>query len=263
MKLTRENFLVQVKYADLAVNAEGIDKYFLGYGGELYLNTEEILNPDIRIVNRIKSFTRKNRLFLRLHAPIAEIDYFDIKSTILRLRSLYRRVFEFCRDLGIDSVVTHAEFDYKSDKPISKQFEAALKLWGVLSDDSKRNNITLNIENHYEPEPNFLLKLAREINSPYFGMCVDVGHFNAFSILGTKKWFEKYPRGSIREIHLADNKGDDDTHLPLGEGNIDFFEFFRVVSERKENVFFVLEPQNIKDAKTSINFLKKRGFLLE
>lgn len=263
MKIKKENFLIQTKYSDLVLDAGNVDRYFLGFGGELYLSAEEINNYDSRIIGGIKDFTQKNHLPLRLHGPIAKIDYSQIQSTIPLMQSLYANTIKLCKILGINHIVTHAEFDYSIDFPVNKQLENAVSLWHVLCDDLSVNNIYINIENHCEIKPDHLIMLLEKINSPHFGMCVDIGHFNAFSDLGTKKCLAKYPIGSIKEVHLADNEGDDDTHLSLGEGNIDFASFFKILEKRSEDCVFILEPRNIAEAKKSLSFLRKEGFLVE
>jgi len=261
MRINKENFLIQVKYSDLFKDARNIEKYFLGFGGELYLSAEEIKAYEPGIIDGIKSFVKNNRLPLRLHAPISRIDYSQVKDTTGYIEPLYREVIALCKVLNIDNIVTHAEFNYHSDFPIDKQFENAYFLWHTLCGQLKVAGIRLNIENHYEEEPGYLIMLMKKINSPYFGMCVDIGHSNAFSNLDMEKWLYEYPAGSIKEVHLADNKGDGDTHLPLGGGNIDFTRFFEILSKRREACVFVLEPRDIKEAGEGLSYLRKRGII--
>ena len=263
MKIDRKDFFIQVKYADLIVDRENIRKYFFGFGGELYLSAEEITGYDPQIIDDIKSFVRNNRLPLCLHAPISEIDYSQVRDTASYMQSLYRKVIRLCKALNINHVVAHAEFNYHTGFPIDRQFENAVLLWRALCDEFKINDIHINIENHNEREPDYLIMLMEKISSPYFGMCVDIGHFNAFSNLPLKKCLEKYPVSSIKEVHLADNKGDGDTHLPLGDGNIDFVSFFEIFSKRGERCAFVLEPRDIKEAQKSLSYLREKGFLVE
>ncbi len=263
MKIDKADFLIQVKYADFIVDKENIQKYFFGFGGELYLSAEEIASYEPQIIDDIKSFVKNNRLPLRLHGPIAEIDYSQVQDATSYMQSLYRKVIRLCEVLNINHVVAHAEFNYHTAFPIDRQFENAYFLWRTLCGEFKSNNIHINIENHYEIEPDYLVMLMERIGSPYFGMCVDIGHFNAFSNLPLKKCLEKYPVSSIKEVHLADNKGDGDTHLPLGDGNIDFVSFFETFSRRRERCAFVLEPQDIKETQKSLSYLRKKGFLIE
>lgn len=250
-----------MKYADLLSGTEKTEKYFFGFGGELYLSAEEISDYEPKLIQEIKSFAKNNRLPLRLHAPIAEIDYSQVRDTVSYMQALYRKVIQLCQVLDINHIVAHAELNYHADFPIGKQFENASLLWPALCGELKINNIHINIENHFEAVPDYLIKLAEKIASHYFGMCVDIGHCNAFSNLNIKEWLGKYHIGSIKEVHLADNKGDGDTHLPLGDGDIDFVNFFEVLSKRKEKPVFVLEPRNISDARKSLLFLRKSGVL--
>jgi len=261
MRLNKENFLVQVKYSDILADPKNSDKYFLGFGGELYLSPEEIDDYDPAIIAGIKSFVKDNALPLRLHAPIAAIDYSRIREAASSAEALYSKTFRLCRIMDINSVVTHAEFARGAARAADKELESAVSLWRVLAAATGAAKINLNIENHYEAGPDCLLALMERMNSPYIGMCVDVGHYNAFSALGTEKWLEKYPAGSIKEVHLSDNKGDDDTHLRLGGGNFDFAKFFNIFSERNEDCAFVLEPRSLAEARNSLAFLRKRGFL--
>jgi sugar phosphate isomerase/epimerase len=261
MKIAKRDLFIQVKYSDLAEDRKGLDEYFLGFGGEVYLSPDEIAGFDSRLVGNVKSFTAKNRLPLRLHAPITEIDYSRLKGAIPRIRALYEKVIDFCKILNIHSVVAHAEFDYNAALPIDEQLEGAVLLWGDLLKGLERSDVSLIMENHCETKPDHLLVLAERINSPYFGMCVDIGHLNAFSGLDMDAWIKKYPAGSIKEAHLADNKGDGDTHLPLGNGNIDFARFFEVLKRRGEDCVFVLEPQNLEEARMSLAFMEKAGLI--
>ncbi len=261
MRLGKKNFFVQIKYSDLAGNPENMENFFLGFGGELYLSAEEIDSYDFGLIAGINSFTRKNNLPLRLHAPIIDIDYSRAHTTISRMQKLYGGVLKLCRALDMRFVVAHAEFGCDPGFPPEKQFKNAVSLWRVINAGLGAYDIGLNIENHCEIEPDYLIGLMREVASPRFGMCFDVGHSNAFGKPGIEAWLARYPAGSIAEVHLNDNAGDGDTHLPLGSGNIDFEAFFGALQARRENCVFVLEPRNITEARKSISFLKKKGIL--
>jgi len=261
MKIARQNLFIQVKYSDLVNNTANIEEYFLGSGGELYLSPEEINSIDKRIVRCITSLSSKKSIPLKLHAPIADINYREIQDTCRSMRALYEKVIRVSSMLHIDSVVAHAEFDYNSNFPIRRQLDNAELLWSELAEMLKKKNVSLYIENHSEPSPEALIALMEKIDLPVFGMCVDIGHFNVFGRPDIATCLEKYPAGSIKEVHLADNMGDDDTHLPLGEGNIDFYKFLSAIEKRNKECFFVLEPNNLREAKRSMLFLKKAGLI--
>ena len=261
MKIKKENFLIQVKYRDLSGDIKNISKFFSGFGGELYLSKEEIFNYNPGILNAIKDFLSRENLPLRLHAPITKVDYDQIKDTASDLKGIYEKVIHLCKFLGIQDVVTHAEFNPGIDFPMKEQFENAFLLWNGIFSDLKSNNIKLIIENHYEEDPDYLIRLAKAIDSPYFGLCIDVGHVNAFGKINVREWIQKYPEDILKEVHLADNKGDGDTHLPLGEGSIDFSDTLKNLEKRKDKFVFVLEPKETNDIGKSLFYLKEHSFL--
>ena len=258
MKIDKNNFFIQVKYSDLLQDEKGVDEFFFGFGGELYLSPEEISDFDPKIIHKIESFSKKNNLPLRLHAPITKINYPEKIDSFI---PLYSDTVKLCKALNIKDVVTHAEFNYNSELSLEAQLKSAKVLLNALCDKLSSNKINLNIENHYEIKPDDLVDLMHKIGSPCLGMCWDVGHSNAFGKVSMEEWLDRYPLGSLKEIHLADNEGDDDTHLPLGEGNIDFEKFFALLSKRKEKPVFVLEPKAFDDVEISISFLKKGGYI--
>jgi len=261
MRIKKKAFFVQVKYSDLLTDPENTSAYFLGAPGELYLSAEEISDYNTTLINRIKNFAKKHCFPLRLHAPLCKLDYSNHSNLLQNLRPLYQKVIKLCGILNINYIVAHAELGMDSSVLIGRELESAVLVWRALCNDLSRNNIKISMENHYERDPSHLVRLMEMIDLPNFKMCVDLGHFNAFSDLKIEDCIQKYPRGSIEEVHLADNKGDGDTHLALGEGNIDFRKFFKSFQKRGEKSIFVLEPRNINEAKKSISFLKKEGML--
>jgi len=240
MKLTRKNFLIQAKYADLRESASELEEFFLGFGAELYISKSQIVEYDRALLKRVQGLMRKKHLPLQIHAPIAPLE-----------RALYEKVALLSKDLKVAKVVAHAE---ASD---------SVSLWKEMLLLLREYGISVNIENHAEEYPDSIVGLYKKINSKTTALCLDPGHVNAFGKIGILEWLQKYPSGSLREVHLADNKGDDDTHLALGKGNIDIKAFFRALENRKEKITFVLEPKEREGAKESILFLRKNGFLEE
>lgn len=79
----------------------------------------------------------------------------------------------------------------------------------------------LAVENIYEETPDRLVQLVEGLNSEWFGHCFDAGHWHLFGKLAMGEWLEAL-RPRLFHLHLHDNHGQSDDHLPLGEGIIDF-----------------------------------------
>jgi sugar phosphate isomerase/epimerase len=72
-----------------------------------------------------------------------------------------------------------------------------------------------------------LLRLIEHVNRPNFQANFDTGHFSAQRenvALALKKL-----EGKFANIHISDNDPINTQHLPIGDGSIDWLEFFRVL----------------------------------
>lgn len=94
---------------------------------------------------------------------------------------------------------------------------------------AERIGTQIAIENIFEDEPANLRLLMERMNTSGFGICFDTGHFNLFSKTPLEDWMAAL-NPFIIELHLHDNDGSRDQHLPMGEGNFDFKKFFRLLN---------------------------------
>lgn len=72
-----------------------------------------------------------------------------------------------------------------------------------------------------------LLRLIEHVNRPNFRANFDTAHFSAQRENPVLALFKL--RGRFANIHLADNDPANTDHLPIGDGAIDWMEFFRVL----------------------------------
>ena len=79
----------------------------------------------------------------------------------------------------------------------------------------------LAIENIYEETPDTLVQLVEEIDSEWFGHCFDAGHWHLFGRRPMAEWLDEI-NSRLFHLHLHDNHGRADDHLPVGDGTIDF-----------------------------------------
>jgi sugar phosphate isomerase/epimerase len=87
----------------------------------------------------------------------------------------------------------------------------------------------LALENIYEETPATLTTLVERCNSPWFGHCFDIGHWQLFARTHQLDWLNAIaPR--LLHLHLHDNHGRSDEHLPVGEGTIDFLPLLRLLA---------------------------------
>ena len=90
------------------------------------------------------------------------------------------------------------------------------------------------------PHPASAIALLDRLGDYPCGFCLDVGHAHAFTSLPPVQWVERL--GSrIIHLHVHDNPGDDDRHLPPGEGTIDFPPLYAALLEHCPEAVLSLE----------------------
>ncbi|MBO7632641.1 MAG: TIM barrel protein, partial [Lachnospiraceae bacterium] len=95
-------------------------------------------------------------------------------------------------------------------------------------------DVCIFLENMFDESPELLTRVADGLfDGPNFGVCLDLAH--AFlSEVPTDGWTEAL-FGSVRHIHINDNDGREDLHLPVGSGSMDW-------SVLREERLFSREP---------------------
>ena len=84
------------------------------------------------------------------------------------------------------------------------------------------------------------------------GMTFDIGHAHHSGISPDGMYFD-----SIKHIHAHDNMGDDDSHLPLGEGNIQLNDIINTFEKKNYDGIYMIEVNDKDSIKKSLEYLKK------
>lgn len=109
----------------------------------------------------------------------------------------------------------------------------------------------LAIENIYEESPLTLVELVDTLDSQWFGHCYDVGHWHLFGKRPMAEWLNAIgPK--LFHLHLHDNHGRADEHLPVGDGTIDFSSLQHFLSQRNDNISATLEAHSLEHLKRSL-----------
>ena len=128
-------------------------------------------------------------------------------------------------------------YDFDSDK----WFEPARRTFEEVVETAEKEGVDLFLENVFDEAPEHLLRLKSAIGSKRLGFCCDAGHATLFSGLPVHKWVEAFGP-DLRELHLHDNRGQRDDHLPLGEGAIHFRGILHAALDAGSSPILTLEP---------------------
>lgn len=134
---------------------------------------------------------------------------------------------------NIDKVIFHT-----SQKPKPEPSQIGLDRFKKIVKAAEEYQVYLAVENLRHLD---LMDICLEAtSSPYVVACFDSGHANAFTCNINEYDFAKY-QGKIKCLHLHDNDGTKDAHLPIFSGNIDFKKLMRELKEINYNGCLTLE----------------------
>ena len=191
-----------------------------------------------------------------LHAPFAELCPCAIDPLVRQVTARrYRQAIALARDLGVRQLVIHGGFVPQVYFP-EWYVEQAVLFWRELLAELPPD-MTIALENVMEPEPLLLADIARQVDDPRLGLCLDVGHANTFvSRVPPLEWVAPMAPW-LRHVHLHNNAGHNDLHDPLGQGTLAMEQVLDTVLALCPAATFTLENQ---DCGPSLDWLRQHGY---
>jgi sugar phosphate isomerase/epimerase len=210
---------------------------------EIYFSAEDLDCCRETEAKELAEILRGNALETTLHGPFMDLSPGGVDHRIKEVTSdRFVKTIELGLFFKPKTIVFHPGYEkWKFDGNVQLWLESSLQTWKPLVKKAEETALTLVIENVFEEGPDALRTLLEEINSPHFRFCFDTGHHHVFSKVPVSSWVEilgKY----MTEVHLHDNHKEMDEHLPMGEGDFDFGQFFKLLSHFKLNPIFTIEP---------------------
>ena len=219
-----------MKYASLGAHIPWaqVDDYLelvldLNLAPEIAIKGPELDSLDETQLGQIAQTLEKAKVRPTVHAPFFDLNPGALDPLIRQ--ATYQRLSQALSAAGklnATLMVIHPGFD-KWRYPNLDQvwLSLAKEFFRPLLEQAAACGCRLAIENIYEAAPNTLVQLLDEIDSEWFGHCFDAGHWHLFGKRSMSEWLEAIsPR--LFHLHLHDNHGRADEHLPVGDGTIDF-----------------------------------------
>ena len=172
-----------------------------------------------------------------------------------------KQVFELAPYFHPLRIVCHPSYDDRYYVACDEMWlDKSAETWSEMITLARDVGTIISLENVYEKEPHILLRLFERLASKYVCFCFDTGHFNVFSRTPLNVWLQALGQ-YLGHLHLHDNHGRTDEHLPVGEGKFPFAELFQTLKEMKKTPVITLEAHAQDDLWQSLNNIKKNGFL--
>uniref|UniRef100_A0A7C4AJU8 Sugar phosphate isomerase/epimerase n=1 Tax=Thermodesulfovibrio aggregans TaxID=86166 RepID=A0A7C4AJU8_9BACT len=232
---------------------------------EIYFDAkslDSITDEDILKLKKALSYKPS----LSFHAPFMDLSPGAIDSKVKNITiERFGQMFDIAEKLLPKAIVFHSGYDkWKYAFKVNVWLEESIFTWSKLLPRAESLNVKIAIENIFEEEPESLQSLMKAINSPYFGVCFDTGHFNLFSKKSLEEWMS-YLNNYIVEFHLHDNHKKFDEHLAIGEGFFDFDKLFKI--NKCRNCIYTIETHSVENVFKSIKrfneYLNKSEILEE
>ncbi len=200
----------------------------------------------------------RHHLTVTLHAPFVDL---AAGSTDPAIRAVTRRRFEEILRLvplfTPRTVVAHAGYQWERHEYYRKTWvDNSTAFWTDIAESLNRAGSRLMLENVYEERPGELRELFERLAPAGVGWCLDGGHLTAFGRAPLGEWLELLGT-FIGQLHLHDNRGQKDDHLPLGQGVIDFPRLFDYLKTAPRRPVVTLEIHPPDGLGSSLAYLER------
>jgi sugar phosphate isomerase/epimerase len=214
-------------------------------------------SPDamVAVAGRI----REAGLVTSIHSPFMDLSPGSTDSEIRAItRKRLNQVVRLIPLFRPKTVVCHTGYDHRRYWHMKEAWvERSLETWIWFAEAMHNEGALLMLENVYEQGPEDILPFFEQLPQDQVGFCLDTGHQNVFSETAMDIWVKSLGP-YLKQLHLHDNCGEQDEHLALGKGRIDFVSLFdQLTSEDIRPVVVTLEPHREDELMPSLKYLKK------
>ena len=146
------------------------------------------------------------------------------------------KAIAIAKHLGAKYVATHPLMPYGANSPENPEevYKINKTFYTALAGVAGKLGITVCLENMPHPSSTLaatkdILALIEDIDSPHLKFCFDTGHANR---LGESVGESIRAAGkNLKILHVHDNFGDGDSHLPPYDGTVSWHEFAEALYE--------------------------------
>lgn len=251
-----ENFRELIHLATLSPDVDALTKaHGLGLELDEFCTAVNMDRDFDRWDALVRAHLDHGRRFV-LHAPFAELSPCAV-DPLVREVALHRfkQAAALCTRYGVSRMVVHSGYIPRVYFPVWFVEQASAFFRELLS--TLPDSLELLIENVLESDPQMLMDMVGAIGDPRAKICLDVGHAHVQSRLSPSRWLEILTP-KLAHLHLHDNDGSFDAHLPPGQGTVGFPDVLREIHSTAPRATLTFE---CPDAAGCIDALKKYGIL--
>lgn len=208
---------------------------------------------------------------LGIHGPFQGLPLGSYDSEVRAVvASRLLKGLDYCAEIGATHMVLHSPFQVlgkpfapstpdRGQQAVIDRTKATLE--SVLP-RAETINCKLVVETTFDTEPSILLALIKSFASDYLRLSIDTGHvYVNYQLNGGAPpdyWVQE--AGSLLEhVHISETDGHADRHWVPGDGNINWWAFFKAVSQLDNNPRMVIEIKDQTDIARAATWLADQG----
>ena len=194
-----------------------------------------------------------------IHGAFLDVTLHSSDAKIREVSELrVRQSMDIAKELGVRGVVFHTNMiaNFKDAVYMKNWVKTNALFYKKILEEYP--GIYVYVENMFDFDPDMLLELAQELKGePYFGVCLDYAHAT-ISKVPAAKWLEVL-KPYIKHMHINDNDLRDDLHQAVGQGDVDYKEFTKLVAKNELEVSVLAEVSKLEDQILSLEYMKQEG----
>jgi len=219
------------------------EKGFDAFEVNIFFPAIDLDNWDWKEIEALKKISRAAKIEISVHAAFYELNMAAFSQGIRAESIRYiNKSIDFCHELGGEVITVHpGKYTYDilpgasvdTDPLMKIQWEHNIESLKRINAHAESKGVILCLENlgwnYVARSFDDMVKIREEVGET-LQFTLDIGHARANSEDGVEDGF-RVLGDHIRHIHISDNFGKEDDHLPLGEGNTNFSKFFHYLKD--------------------------------
>jgi len=193
-----------------------------------------------------------------IHAPITDVNIAALNDRIREAAvEDMIKTMECASRMEIETITVHPGI-YSMVLTGVKEESIANAKHSLKVMEKAANNLGVRLA--VENMPSFMImmgqtpdELSHLIDGTDLKICFDIGHANTMGRID--EFIERFSKQRIANIHIHDNLGDRDSHMTIGDGNIDFVKVLSKLKGYKGN--YIIEAKSMASAVESKKKLEK------
>jgi sugar phosphate isomerase/epimerase len=226
-----------------------VDKEFASFPGER--------------IREVRKTCERHGIHLGLHT-LSAVNIAETSPFVSEAVDQYLRAYiDLSKRLGCGWIVVHAGYHFKSD--FRARQSAALEHLKRAVEYAERNKVLLLLENmNWEPDDAEIHYLGhtleefsyylKAISSTNMRWAFTVNHAHLVPE-GIDGFLNVLGLDRCEEVRLADNKGDKEQHLKIGQGNINFTKLFRRLESSGFKGHYMMSLKLFEDMREGRDYL--------